>query len=168
MAHKTKWTTIGFVEYWNGLNNWIEHSETKWVLLSFSNFWKFTTRTTNFYFFQKRHQKTLDTLFWSLTKCHPLWRWSVGVVTPVVNWAPVMWKIVAVHRTKWATGSGQFSGANGKWDEEMARCFVRIFYEMWECIKFLCFFFLVKKSPTILARIFLFRDQCMSKRNIEG
>ena len=30
----------------------------------------------------------------------------------MVNWALVMCKIVAVHRTKWATGSSQFFGQN--------------------------------------------------------
>lgn len=156
MAHKTKWTTIGFVEYWNGLNNWIEHSETKWVLLSFSNFWKLTTRTTNFYFFQNRNQKNPEISCFEASKnvkCH--WRWSVGVVTPVVNWALAMWKIVAVHRTKWATGSGQFFGANGNGMRKWPVVCKKI-YERWECIKFLCFF-CENLRQTILARIFLFR-----------
>ena len=74
VTHKTKWTTIGFVEYWNGLNNWIEHSETKWVLLSFSNFWKLTTRTTNFYFFQKRHKKNPGYLVLKPPKMSPVVR----------------------------------------------------------------------------------------------
>ena len=168
----TKWTTIGFVEYWNGLNNWIEHSETKWVFHSFSNFWKLTTRTTNFYFFQKRHQKNPEISCFEASNhvtCH--WRWSVGVVTPVVNWALAMWKIVAVHRTKWATGSGQFFGPTGsgmrKWPVVCKNFLWNV--GMYQVSLFL--FFLVKISDN-LSKDFLFsgfsattKNRCMSKKH---
>ena len=128
---------------------------------------------TNFYLFQKRHQKTLDTLFWSLKKCHPLWRWSVGVVTPVVNWAPVMWKIVAVHRTKWATGSGQFFGPTGMgWGNGPLFC--KNF--LWNVGMYQIYlFFLWKNLLSNLSKDLSFqvlvrttKNRCMSKKNIEG